>query len=145
LSKLESAFILNRCSRYDITDKEILKTQQKFYLSDPAFRYSVLGYTPDSVAAMLENLICLELLRRGYEVSIGKIETAEIDFVAVKQEKKLYIQVMQQIDRKETGGKESMIDFLTFIIITRNMYHGQMNSRAETFSGLRQCMLRISC
>ncbi|MDR0307095.1 MAG: ATP-binding protein [Chitinispirillales bacterium] len=106
LSKLESAFILHRCSRYDIAGKEILKTQEKFYLSDPAFRYSVLGYTPDSVAAMLENLVCLELLRRGYEVSIGKIETAEIDFVAVKQEKKLYIQVTQQIDREETQERE---------------------------------------
>ena len=76
LSKLESAFILHRCSRYDIQGKEILKTQEKFYLADTALRYSVLGYTPDSVAAMLENVVYLELLRRGYDVCIGKIGNA---------------------------------------------------------------------
>ncbi len=106
LSKLESAFILHRCSRYDIQGKEFLKTQEKFYLSDPAFRYSILGYTPDSVAAMLENLVYLELLRRGYDVFIGKIGSAEIDFVATRQENKLYIQIAQQIDRRETEQRE---------------------------------------
>ena len=106
LSKLESAFILHRCSRYDIQGKEILKTQEKFYLSDPAFRYSVLGYTPDSVAAMLENIVYLELLRRGYEVHIGKLNGSEIDFVAARQENKLYIQITQQIEREETERRE---------------------------------------
>ncbi|MFA7573252.1 MAG: ATP-binding protein [Lutispora sp.] len=106
LGKLESAFILHRCSRYDIQGKEFLKTQEKFYLSDPAFRYSVLGYTPDSVAAMLENLVYLELLRRGYDVCIGKIGNAEIDFVATRQGNKLYIQIMQQIEREETEQRE---------------------------------------
>ena len=106
LSKLESAFILHRCSRYDIQGKEILKTQEKFYLADTAFRYSVLGYTPDSVAAMLENVVYLELLRRGYDVCIGKIGDAEIDFVATKQENKLYIQISERIERKETEERE---------------------------------------
>jgi predicted AAA+ superfamily ATPase len=106
LSKLESAFILHRCSRYDIQGKEILKTQEKFYLSDPAFRHSVLGYTPDSVAAMLENIVYLELLRRGYDVCIGKLGNAEIDFVATRQENKLYIQIAQQIVRDETEQRE---------------------------------------
>ncbi len=106
LGKLESAFILHRCPRYDIQGKELLKTQEKFYLSDPAFRHSVLGYTPDSVAAMLENLVYLELLRRGYEVCVGKIGNAEIDFVAIRQENRLYIQVAQQIDREETEQRE---------------------------------------
>ena len=106
LSKLESAFILHRCSRYDIQGKEHLKTQEKFYLSDPALRYSVLGYTPDSVAAMLENLVFLELLRRGYDVSVGKIGSAEIDFVATRQENKLYIQIAERIEREETEQRE---------------------------------------
>ena len=82
------------------------RTQEKFYLSEPAFRYSILGYTPDSVAAMLENLVYLELLRRGYEVCIGKIGNAEIDFVATRQENKLYIQITQQIEREETEQRE---------------------------------------
>lgn len=106
LGKLEGAFILHRCSRYDIQGKEFLKTQEKFYLSDPAFRYSILGYTPDSVAAMLENLVYLELLRRGYDVCIGKIGNAEIDFVAARQENKLYIQIAQKIEREETEQRE---------------------------------------
>lgn len=106
LAKLESAFILHRCSRYDIQGKEFLKTQEKFYLSDPAFRYSILGYTPDSVAAMLENIVYLELLRRGYDVYIGKTGNAEIDFLATKQENKLYIQITQKIEREETELRE---------------------------------------
>ena len=106
LGKLESAFILHRCSRYDIQGKEILKTQEKFYLADTAFRYSVLGYTPDSVAAMLENVVYLELLRRGYDVHIGKIGSAEIDFVATKQENRLYIQITERIEREETEQRE---------------------------------------
>lgn len=106
LAKLESAFILHRCSRYDIQGKELLKTQEKFYLCDPAFRYSILGYTPDRVAAMLENIVYLELLRRGYDVCIGKIGNAEIDFVATRQENKLYIQITQKIERDETEERE---------------------------------------
>lgn len=106
LSKLESAYILHRCSRFDIQGKEILKTQEKFYLADSALRYSVLGYSPDSIAAMLENVIYLELLRRGYDVYVGKLDNTEIDFVAVKQENKLYIQVTQEISSLETEKRE---------------------------------------
>ena len=106
LNKLEGAFILHRCSRYDIQGKEHLKTQEKFYLADPALRYSVLGYKPDSVAAMMENLVYLELLRREYDVNIGKIGNAEIDFVAEKQGNKIYVQVTDRIERAETEDRE---------------------------------------
>lgn len=106
LSKLESAFILHRCSRYDIQGKEHLKTQEKFYVCDAAMRYSVLGYTADSVAAMLENIVYLELLRRGYEVNVGQIASGEIDFVATRLENKIYIQIAQKIEREETEKRE---------------------------------------
>ncbi len=106
LSRLESAYILHRCSRFDIQGKEILKTQEKFYLADPSLRYSALGYSSDSVAAMLENVIYLELLRRGYTVYVGKFDHTEIDFIAVKQENKLYIQVAQKILSPETEQRE---------------------------------------
>ena len=106
LAKLESAYIIHRCSRYDVQGKEILKTQEKFYLADSAFRYSVLGYSPDSVAAMLENIVYLELRRRGYDVYVGKLDNGEIDFIATKQENKLYIQVTQQIGSPETEQRE---------------------------------------
>jgi predicted AAA+ superfamily ATPase len=106
LSKLEEAFILHRCSRFDVGGKAILKTQEKFYVCDPAMRYSVLGYTSDSVAAMLENIVYLELLRRGYDVHIGQVPGGEIDFIATRQEGKLYIQIAQRIDTVETEERE---------------------------------------
>ena len=102
LAKLESAYILNRCPRYDLQAKKPLKAQEKFYLADSALRYSVLGYTPDSVFPMLENAVYLELLRRGYTVSTGKLEHGEIDFVATKRENKLYIQVAQEFGSAKT-------------------------------------------
>jgi len=106
LSKLVGAFILYRCSRYDVQGKEILKTQEKFFVCDPAMRYSVLGYTPGSVAAMLENIVYLELLRRGYEVYVGQVPDGEVDFVATRQENKLYIQISQKIKSEETEKRE---------------------------------------
>ena len=90
LEKLENAYLLHRCSRYDLRGREILKTQEKFYLADTALRYSVLGYNADSVAASLENIVYLELCRRRYTVQIGKTPDGEIDFVAVRQNEKLY-------------------------------------------------------
>ena len=95
LEKLQKAYILHKCSRYDLQGKNILKTQEKFYLADVSLRYSVLGYTVDSVAASLENIVYLELKRRGYDVYIGKIKDKEIDFVAAKQNEKIYVQVTQ--------------------------------------------------
>lgn len=106
LSQLESAYILHRCRRYDIKGKEILKTQEKFYLSDPALRYSVLGYHADSAAAMLENIVYLELLRRGYDVCVGKLDGYEIDFIATRQDEKIYVQVAQELASEETRQRE---------------------------------------
>ena len=106
LSKLESAYIVHRCSRYDMKGKEILKTQEKFYLADPALRYSVLGYNADSAAAMLENIVYLELLRRGYDVCVGKLEGYEIDFIATRQEEKIYVQVAKEIKNDSTRERE---------------------------------------
>lgn len=106
LEKLEKAYILHKCPRYDLRGKEILKTQEKFYLADTALRYSVLGYTPDSVAASLENVVYLELCRRGYTVTIGKIPDGEIDFVAQKQNDRIYVQVTQEIQSEKTERRE---------------------------------------
>lgn len=106
LEKLESAYILHRCSRYDIQGKELLKTQEKFYLADTALRHSVLGYKSTSVAAMLENVVYLELCRRGYSVNIGKTINGEIDFIAEKQGDKIYVQVTKEIKTEETEKRE---------------------------------------
>ena len=106
LEKLQKAYILHKCSRYDLQGKNILKTQEKFYLADVSLRYSVLGYTVDSVAASLENIVYLELKRRGYDVYIGKIKDKEIDFVATKQNEKIYVQVTQEIKSEKTQKRE---------------------------------------
>lgn len=106
LEKLEKAYILHRCSRYDLQGKEILKTQEKFYLADTSLRYSVLGYGPDSVAPSLENVVYLELCRRGYKVYIGKTTDGEVDFVASRQGEKLYVQVTQEIHSEKTEKRE---------------------------------------
>lgn len=106
LSKLESAYILHRCSRFDIRGKEILKTQEKFYLADPAFRFAVLGFNEDDVASTLENIVFLELRHRGYDVYVGKLDQNEIDFVAVRQNEKLYIQIAQEISSEKTKERE---------------------------------------
>ena len=106
LEKLEKAYILHRCSRYDIKGKEYLKTQEKFYLADPGLRHAVLGYDPNSISALMENIIYLELRARGYEVGVGKLDAAEVDFVASKPEGKIYIQVTYEINSKETARRE---------------------------------------
>ncbi len=106
LEKLEKAYLLHRCSRYDLQGKEILKTQEKFYLADVALRYSVLGYNADTVASSLENIVYLELCRRGYTVNIGKTNDGEIDFVAVRQNEKIYVQITQEINSEKTEKRE---------------------------------------
>ena len=106
LEKLEKAYLLHRCSRYDLNGKEILKTQEKFYLADTSLRYSVLGYNDDTVASSLENIVYLELCRRGYTVYIGKTGDGEVDFIATRQNEKLYVQVTQRIESEKTEKRE---------------------------------------
>ena len=106
LEKLEKAYLLHRCSRYDLQGKELLKTQEKFYLADVALRYSALGYDGDTVASSLENIVYLELCHRGYTVYVGKTGDSEIDFVAVRQNEKIYVQVTQTISSEKTEKRE---------------------------------------
>lgn len=106
LQKLEGAYLLHRCSRYDLRGREILKTQEKFYLADTSLRYSVLGYQADAYASSLENIVYLELCRRGYRVFVGKTEDGEIDFVAERLNEKIYVQVTQKIESEKTMKRE---------------------------------------
>ena len=106
MEKLEKAYLLHRCSRYDLQGKEILKTQEKFYLADVALRYSVLGYNADSVASSLENIVYLELCRRGYTVNVGINGASQIDFVAVRHNEKIYVQLTKEINSEMTDKNE---------------------------------------
>ncbi|HIT62910.1 MAG TPA: ATP-binding protein [Candidatus Ventrimonas merdavium] len=97
LNWLEKAFVIYRCQRYDLQGKSVLKTQEKFYLADPSLKYCVMGFQPKSVAAMLENIVYFELRRKRYEVYIGKDGAKEIDFVAVRRDERIYVQVCRQL------------------------------------------------
>ncbi|MEX2565663.1 MAG: ATP-binding protein [Cyclobacteriaceae bacterium] len=106
LSALEGAFILYRVSRYDLKGKEILKTQEKFYLADISLLYATMGYRDRVISGVLENLVFLELMRRGFKVFVGKFDQREIDFVAERKEKKVYVQVAYKLESKETIERE---------------------------------------
>ena len=106
LHALEGAFVLYRVSRYDIKGKEILKTQEKFYTSDVSFVYATMGYRDRMISGILENIVFLELKRRGYQVYIGKIDNREIDFIAEKRGGKIYLQVAYKLDSEQTVERE---------------------------------------
>ena len=110
LEKLEKAYLLHRCSRYDLQGKSILKTQEKFYLADSSLKYCIMGFNPQSVASMLENIVYFELLRRGYDVYIGKNGTKEIDFAAVKRDDRIYIQVCRSLPAGSDREISNLLD-----------------------------------
>ena len=104
LEWLEKAFVIYRCQRYDMQGKTVLKTQEKFYLADASLKYCMMGFNPKSVAAMLENIVYFELRRKGYDVYIGKNAAKEIDFVAVRRDERIYVQVCRNLP--EESGRE---------------------------------------
>lgn len=106
LHGLEGAFILYRLSRFDIKGKEILKTQEKFYVSDISLIYATMGYKQQMIAGLLENIVFLELKRRGFTVYIGKLGSKEIDFIAEKKGERIYLQVCYKLDNEQTIERE---------------------------------------
>lgn len=106
LYALEGAFILHRVSRYDIKGKELLKTQEKFYMSDVSLLYATMGYKDRLLSGVLENIVYLELKRRGYKVYIGKFDSKEIDFIAKKADRKIYVQVAYKLESEQTVERE---------------------------------------
>lgn len=106
LNALESAFVLHRAERFDIKGREILKTQEKFYLGDISLLYAKMGFRTSLISGILENIVYLELKRRGYQVYIGKLDKKEIDFIAQKQNEKIYLQVAYKLENEETVKRE---------------------------------------
>lgn len=121
LEWLEKAFVIYRCQRYDLQGKSVLKTQEKFYLADPSLKYCRMGFSLKSIAAMLENIVYFELRRRGYEVYIGKRETKEIDFVAVRRDERVYVQVCRSLPEdsdREVGNLLELRDHYSKYVVT---------------------------
>ena len=131
LEWLEKAFIIYRCSRYDMQGKSLLKTQEKFYLADSSLKYCIMGFDPRSVAAMLENIVFFELRRKGYDVYVGKNETKEIDFVAIRRDEKVYVQVCrnlpEQSDREIANLLEIKDHYPKYVVTLDDLAGGNIN------------------
>jgi hypothetical protein len=106
LNYLETAFIINRVSRYDIKGKRLHETYGKYYFTDIGLRHALIGYKEKDINLFLENIIYIELRKRGYTVSIGKIGDLEIDFIAAKSDAKIYIQAAYVIADQRVQERE---------------------------------------
>lgn len=106
LSALTDSYILYKVNRYDIKGKQHLTTGGKYYIADIGLRYFLLGTKPTDIGHILENIVYLELLRRGYEVHVGKIGDSEVDFIAINDEGEEYYQVAQSVMDENTLKRE---------------------------------------
>ena len=131
LEWLEKAFVIYRCQRYDLQGKSVLKTQEKFYLADASLKYCMMGFNQKSVAAMLENIVYFELRRKGYEVYIGKNETKEIDFVAVRRDERIYVQMCRNLpeesDREVANLLEIKDHYPKYVVTLDELAAGNFN------------------
>lgn len=128
IDALVSSFIIEKVNRYDVHGKEILKTQEKFYLADQGIQHAVFGYRDRNISGVLENIVYNELVRRGYSVFIGKIKDKEIDFVAEKKNEKLYVQVTYKMESEKTVKRE-----FEPLLMVRDHYPKYVVSMDEVF------------
>lgn len=123
LKALEGAFIIYKSPRYDIKGKRYLETQEKYYTADLGIRNAVMGYRDNDIAGMLENVVFLELLARGYHVTIGKQGASEVDFVAQRRDERIYIQVAylladENVMKREFSPLEAIQDNYEKLVLT---------------------------
>ena len=106
LKGCEDAYLFGKISRLEVPSKKILQVNDKYYVADHGLRQAVYGYNERDIELVLENMVCLELWRRGYEVTVGRVGEKEIDFVGVKNDKRIYIQVCYLLASEDTINRE---------------------------------------
>lgn len=127
LKWLEQAFIIYPCPRYDLKGKNILKTQEKYYLSDISLKYALFGYNPSMLDSILENIIFLELKRRGYNVYVGKDGDKEIDFLAEHGNDRIYVQACVRLpenSNREVSNLMNVQDHYPKYVVTLDRFAG---------------------
>jgi len=112
IKALESAFLICKVPRFDIKGKRLLETQEKYFISDLGLRHATMGYRDNDIAGMLENVVFLELLRRGWNVNIGKQGSYEVDFVATKTDERLYVQVCYILTEDNTQREFAPLEMI---------------------------------
>lgn len=124
LQLLEDAFLFYRARQYDLRGKKYLRTADKYFIVDPGLRRTAIGRRPGNYAGQLENVVYVELQRRGYTVDVGKMNTKEIDFVARKVDRVLYVQVSYEIpaNSHETDNLLQLRDNYEKLLITQRHY-----------------------
>jgi predicted AAA+ superfamily ATPase len=120
---LEEGFLIRRAQRYDLKGKQLLETNDKYYLTDHSLQYVVRDLRADKVQGILENIVYMELIRQGYNVYVGKFDTREVDFVAERIDgKKIYVQVCLELfddkvyNREFTPLKEIKDNFPKYVV-----------------------------
>lgn len=103
---LSQAFMVHKVRRYNLKGKKLLEYSEKYYPADAGLRFGIIGYSDDDISGILENIVFIELLNRGYTVYVGQIGALEIDFIAEKQEEKIYIQVAYLLNSEKTIERE---------------------------------------
>lgn len=128
ISYLEKAFMFHKVNRYDLKGKKWLEINNKFYSADIGLRNGLIGYRENDISGVLENLIYLELIRRGYKVGTGVSSSGEVDFIAEKQNEKIYIQVTyllasESTVKREFGSLEAISDNYKKIVLSLDKFY----------------------